>query len=575
MPKIKRKKAIESLIVREFDGLRDDAGGRGVGASYIRNVRFTPDGALEKRPGYRLIKEFGQNIRTFWHSTVRSLPGDFVLLGSEIFYCPASGNPISFGNVGNAQGAAKFFFYRDHLYLAASCSLYICDLQGRSFSAVCGYAPIYGEDWNPATGTGEVKEPLNLISERIRVRYLCPMGTTLIRLPFPRASIQSVTANGEALAYSSGNSLTVTLASATQNLLRVEVAYTMESVWAPLRGSICSCTIPFSFRKGNKETLYLTGGQSGFKAYCSAHVSDESFSECAACFPDSDPLYFKASGVLLLGDQSHPLTAFVRQNNRVIAFGTSGAWSITHGAEGDTVESYPLESCPGCVSREGALSVGDELLVVTASGLCSLKAYSNDKDRFAVELLTGTIRKILGDFKWSSALLLYHSIQNLILLRDTSETGEGLVYLYDRSLKNWTCWNRVKAADILSLPDGTLLFWQEKKVFVFDEALHSDLGRTFDWIYESGAISFDSPEEWKRSLRIFCEVSGDENEELDLTISSERTTSGGCWYCEESAFPSHFECRLPTGRFRNVSYRLNAIGSGQIKIHRLGCYCKL
>ena len=575
MPKIKRKKAVESLIVREFDGLRDDAGSVGSGASYIRNIRFTPERALEKRPGYRLTKEFGQNIRTFWHSTVRSLPGDFVLLGSEIFYCPEDDDPVSFGSVDNAQGAAKFFFYRDHLYLAATCSLYVCDLEERSFSAVCGYAPIFGEDWDPATGTGEVKEPLNLISERIRVRYLCPMGTTTIRLPIPRARIESVTSNGVALSYYSSNSLTVTLVNAAPSLTRVEVAYTMESGWTPLYNSVCSCTIPFTFRKDGKETLYLTGGRVGFKAYCSAFVSDESFSECKSVFSDTDPLYFKASGVLLLGDQTHPLTAFARQNNRVIVFGTSGAWSITRGAEGDTVEAYPLESCPGCVSREGALSVGDELLVVTASGLCALKSYSSDKDRFAVEPLTGNIRKILGDFDWSSALLLYHSIQNLVLLRDASETSEGVVYLYDRSLKIWTCWDMIKATGFLSLPDGNLLFWREKKVFVFDETLHSDLGRTFDCIYESGAISFDSPEEWKRSLRIFCEVSGDDDEEVYLEIHSERGISAGSLICEEGPFPLHFECRLPTGRFRNVSYQLSVVGSGQIKIHRLGCYCNL
>ena len=83
MPKIKRKKAIESLIVQEFDGLRDDAGGRGVGASYIRNVRFTPDGALEKQSDGKLSgSRTPEADLPQWESciSVAVAPGDQVVL---------------------------------------------------------------------------------------------------------------------------------------------------------------------------------------------------------------------------------------------------------------------------------------------------------------------------------------------------------------------------------------------------------------------------------------------------------------------------------------------------------------
>lgn len=575
MPKIKRKKAYESLIVKAFGGLRDDAESAQEGALVIRNFQFSPAKTLEKRPGYRKTRQFTQNIRSFWHSTLAGYPGDFVLLGANIFYCPEIGNPVSFGSVADAQGAAKFFVYRDFLYLATSCSLYVANLERERFSEACGYAPVFGENWNPTTGTGEVKEPLNLFSRRIRVHYLCPTGTVGIRLPFPGESVESVTENGVALPYQFTEGTRTVNVSYTQSPTEIEIAYTMESEWSPLRDAIGSCTIPFSFRKDDREYLYLTGGEAGFRAYSAAKVTGEQLAACKSRFPDSDPLYFKASGVLFLGDTAHPLTAFARQNNRVIAFGTSGAWSIFRGDESDTVEAYPLESCPGCISREGAFSVGDELILLTSSGLCALRANSADKDRFAVELLSGQITNALGNFDWANALILYDPIKNRVLLRDPGENRDGLLYVYDRTLKRWTAWDGIRGSAFLASPEGNIVFWREKCVYAFDDTIHTDLGAAFDCVYESGALSFDSPEERKRSLRAFCEVVPDGGERFGLEIISEHGGLDRTWLCQAEDFPSHFECRLPSGRFRNIRYRLTAYGSGQIKIHRLGCCCNL
>lgn len=568
MPKLKRKKAYAEATVTSFGGLRDDADSSSLGAVSIRNFCFRSDRTLEKRNGYVKEKEFGAPIRALWQSAKGNFAGRFYLAGSDIFYEDTGGGTYPYGQVQTSTGEANFFVYRGHLYLVDSSCIYCCNHAQNRFLPACGYAPLLGEHWNPATGTGSVHENPNLLSTRIRVSYDCPAGTRQIRLPYPAESIDAVTSNGVALAYSftTGNRLlTLTNASAE---CTVEVAMTLGASYAPLRWSLLTCTLPFGFQKIDREYLYLTGGIEGYRVFSAATVSNQMLTLCQRAYPDADPLYFKSTGMLVLGDQDHPLRAFARHNGRVIAFGTSGAWSLTRADEGDTVEAYFLDCCPGCVAREGALSIGEELLVLTPQGLCSLRADSADKDHFSVTPLALELAKTFAGFDATRAILHYDSSKNRVLLRDTGETAEGLVYLYDRTQRLWTAWNHIPAARFFEI-EQAIFFCRENKLFRFDDALYLDDGEAFTASYQSGAISFDTPEEYKRSLRFYCEVSAD-GEQLRLKVKTESSSAEDTRTCQNSDFPEHCECRVPAARFRNFCYRISFLGQGQAILHRVG-----
>lgn len=573
MPKLKRKKAYAEETVTNFPGLSDGAAAGHAGAALIRNFCFRPDGALEKRSGFTKLKEFSDPIGDFWESAKGNFAGKFFVAGNAVYFEDATGTQRSFGTIQSSTGPFKFFSYRDFLYLADSTDIYVCNLQRECFLPVCGYAPLFGVDWNPAIGAGSIHEPLNLLYPRIRISYACPAGTTVIRFPFPALSVDGVRSNGQSLSYRfTTGDRSLTLNSSVSDCT-VEVAITLNPSYSPLHASIASCNIAYAFQKKDRECLYLAGGYEGCRAFSAANVSDQMLTSCRDFYPDADPLYFKSTGSLLLGDQNHPITAFARHNGRVIAFGTLGAWSLCHADEGDTVESYFLDSCPGCVAREGAISVGEELLVVTPAGLVSLKADSIDKDHFSLTPLCQELPKTLASFDLSRAILFFDAAKGRLLFRDRGDDYEGLVYVYDRAKKTWTVWDGISASSFFG-SGGSVLFCRETCLFAFDDSAFLDDGRPYQATYQSGMISFGSPEEYKRALRVFCEVLAP-GEELCLEAVTETGGAGDIWECEEDLFPTHRECRVPTARFRNFFYQISFTGSGPAVLCRVGYCCNL
>lgn len=559
MSKIKPARAFAKEIFSSFDGLSAS------GASEMRNFRILPDGSLEKRCGWETLYALPDRVRGVWQGT---LGGDLLtcaVCGQRVCSIASDGSLADLGRLSTSAGRVYFLLYRNRLYLADGTHIYVLSGTGSMVSVAEGYAPQFGINWHP-TGLGDVYEPLNLFSNRLRIHYLNTNQANVITLPFFPRSVDRVRVDGVTDTAFTVSGDCVTLSKIGKD---VEIAMTIE-LESDHQSRLQEAIRVYADRLEGREFMMLSSKRDPQYLYCSANVDDVMLNGSKAFYPNSDPLYFKSDQILIVGSGDTPISRFCIDRDRVLAFYGTGAVSISLSQESDAVESYPLLRGVGAVSLENDLYLNGDPVVANESGVFRLESTASEPDRFRAVAL-GEKMPFCRDTHFLSNMICCEDLTHGELwFRDATDIY-GTVWVYNTALSQWYCYSGV-FADFFLHVNGKLGFVLDDRICVFGEELSTDDGAVFEAVYTSGYICFSSPESVKRSIRVSlcgwgCEAT--------LDLQSEKQTQRFVLAAEKSDAPLVLDKRTRFGRFKHIRFCLRDTGEHRSRWSRLALYSNL
>ncbi len=571
MSKIKPKRAAVREVITSFGGLSDDPLCRQETAQLIRNFRIRSDGSLEKRSGFFTLFSFDAPVRGVWQGKAGEEHLSFAVLDTRILrYDPMMGTVYSAGSLGSAVGKVRFALYRDRLYLLDGLQIHVWNPAAARFSPAMGYAPLYGRDWNPV-GTGDVLEPVNLFSRRLRIHYLNLTGTQSFTLPFPAATVDRVLVNGqevEAIGFVSGTA-TVSIDEGNAGD-RVEIGFTMYGD-SQAGDELMSAGEAFAYRDGARDYLFLFDSYKGFTLFGSRPVEEEGYAESLLLYPDADPLYITAERRFTPGDRDHPVTALCPYRGRLFAFSTGDVSTVVTDEKTGDMAVYPLHRSIGCSAIGAALPYRDGIALVNEMGVSYLTSPRSDPDALEAELLSEPIRGLLPEGLAQNVLLAVHPAREELWLRDRWEEAEGLVLVYAGESRCWTAFSGIPASGFFT-DGGALCFVEDNKLLRFDETLYMDRGQPIRARYQSGFCEPGNDGQKKRSLS-FHLCMGHTGENATLTLDTDRGSRSFPLPGQGEGRPTHHGVRAGLGRFRYMRYRIEEESLAPCRVYHAVLCC--
>ncbi len=557
MSKIKPKRAFAKEVFTSFDGIR--AGG----ADDMRNFRILADGSIEKRCGWETLHTLPDTVRGVWQGSLNGRSRCFAVCGSSIYSLDGA-LPTKLNSIATDEGRVRFLLYREHLYLLDGNRLYLYRNDSIGFAVAEGYVPLFGYNWEPS-GKGDVHEPLNLLSNRLRMHYFNSSGSSTIRLPFYAESIESLRVDGvEDTAYrftALGDSVTLSRIGSD-----IDIAFTVygsSDHWEKLHNA----AIGFCGRTETEEYMLLA---SDSHIYSSTPVSTAMLNGSLSRYSTTDPLYFKLTDVHPVGDNEHPVTAFHPERDRVLAFTTNGAASVCLSLDGGVSDCYTLPLSMGCTAPDASLSIDGDPVIINECGIFRLHAASDDPDRFYPTPLCEPMDFWKKQSFLSGAVCKNDRTNGELWFRDPSDEN-GLVWVYHILQKQWYCFDGISASSFFIL-DGKQGFASANRVCCFDESLTADDGNAIEAVYKSGFLGFSSPESVKRSLRVtLCGFGA----EATLELESERRAQSYLLLTSPDTVPVCLDKRARFGRFRHLRFCLRDRGKERSRWSRLSLYSNL
>lgn len=571
MSKIKFEKAYAKQRVTSFSGIREGLSKNGDSASDIRNFRISSDGSLEKRNGWKILRHFTAPLKGFWEGTLDGEHYAFTVSGKNIYRVYEDQNPVLIGTLTSSMGTKVCFQrYGERLYLMDGLLLRVFSTADQAFAPAKGYVPLYGHNWHP-TQMGDINEPLNLLNRSLRIHYLNTTGSKTFYLPFFASSLDCVKVNNRTVtSYSfTEGSDSFTLSSASAGDV-VEIGMTISgssTLQQQLHSVICGCLQ----RDGKGERLFLYGAPQGYRIFTSSEISSTMLTYCSLFYSDCDPLYFKQSDMLLIGDADHPVTAITPNYDRLLAFTTSATYSIS--TDGSKVYSYPVLSDLGCSAEGCAVQIGNDTLVLNERGLCRLHATASDPDSLSVKNLSEKLGTSWAKRFSANTILFQNSAQQEIWIRDIAESTGGIVWIWNDALEEWYCFDGIRAL-FFTVYGGKITFGTSTDLCRFEDTLYTDGGTNFSAQYTGNYTSLDSTHAAKRSLRVsICATTG--GADMVLKMDTESTYRIFAFEGKKQAAPEIFDVRLSPGRFRFLRYQITCIGDGASKIHEANFFTTL
>ena len=567
MAKIKPEKASEKIVISKFGGLRQTSALTGANASTMRNFRISADGSLEKRTGTKTLYDLGTAIRGLWQGSLESRDYLVVIAGAYTYVKLPGGSTLSRRTrLSTNSGAVSFVVFNGHLYLLDGNNVYRFSTSTNVFSATYGYAPLYGNEWSPLQ-MGEICEPINALSQKIRINYNNRVGSTVFELPFGAISLDRVEVDGEEITpnpYVTGaTSFSIPPAYAYGSLT---VALTLAANYS-YRSSIAALSKSFLFTGADRNTLLLYGGTQTQQIAYSAPVTDEMMTESNRIFSaDEDPLYFPLENFFSLADAAHPIHALFRDRDRAIALNDRAAWALEF--SGSRLISYPLEGGVGCSSPGGFTLCGDHPVTIQAGGVFRLRFPSGESDVCIPEALSQDVIELLPVSLFQNGILAWFPGRDELWLRDPTETEEGLVWVCKTQSKEWYCFDNLPISNFFEL-NGTVGFGTDDgRILAPDETSYTDSGTAFTAYYHSHFLAFSSPENCKRAIRTtVCADTG--GQRLILITETDSRSRPYSVVNEQSGRPLFFDYSMNMGRFRFLRFLFSITGNAPARIYRL------
>lgn len=565
MSKIKPENAFAKQSITAFGGIHASADLKAGAASDMRNFRLLPDGRLEKRFGWYSLRTLSQTVRGVWKGELDGVYCTFLVQGNEISLWRTGLGVSKVGELSTDTGDVCFARYGERLYLFDGDETRIFDATSATFSVAACYAPLYGHNWHP-TALGEVEEPLNLLTGRLRVHYLNTPGSKTVYLPFFAKSVDSVRVNNQVCSdytFLAGSDH-FTLSDAYTGDV-VEVAFTVYGESSEQK-NLRAAKSAKAFQGTLYNELLLFGAPKGHCLYRARPVSDLKLNECRVAYGDADKLYVTNDGCFLAGDAEHPVSALVGHLDRILVFSTNATFSMVIDQKTDEAYLYPVVQGIGCASQNAALAFENDVITVAENGVFRLSATAGDPDKIKSEPISESVSSLMGGRLFKNAILFWSRSTSELWLRDKTEAEEGLVWVWSSVCGEWYCFDGIPAAFFFE-NEGEAAFASQNELLQFDRDYFIDGGKSYVAYYQSGFSELCRADALKRSASLgTCISTGKAT--LEATLESESGSRSFSMECPGSTTPIRFSCRFGLGRFRFLRYRISCTGTRPCLIHQ-------
>lgn len=561
----KKENACASEAVDAFGGI-DRAGliGRLSEAWDIDNFRILADGSLDKREGYELRHTFCEPV-----DAVCPLPGEagqlYVLAGGCVYLMTLDdGEARLLGRASDAPGGC-FFTLGGSLYLLAGGNL--CAVTTTCLLPLEGYIPLYGHDWSEEGG--EVSEPRNLLSRRIRLSYRLRTPSVVLKTGLSDFSIESLSIDGSPLgtAYAQGQFICLPGSFPEGTLIETVLVFDAD---CEATEALLACRRALTTGHGERETAVLCGHDTLF---FSAPVGASELAASKACSPASMGIYFPegksvrpcpgtgndAESLSAASTTSRALCAVGNENTLLVSDGERSCL-LSRGGELTALPDTPGADCPG-------ICIGDNVYMVSRRGL------------FRVSLKDGSTQCLSlplddPDLPGESPVMGFDPRYSELLISSADDTC-GRVWVRSLSRECWYRFSSVGAQGWFNTDDA-LGFFAENGVFVFVPERGSDIvlgGAELEieasFISRWSSMGQDGCTKRLRALRLCGQ--GDEALSLLLSAPAGALTEVSIPAGNGRSLDLHRR-RLRTGRFEHVQLSISSCGTGRTRIFGVAVY---
>ncbi len=581
MATFKKENACASEAVDAFGGIdRSGLIGRLSEAWDIDNFRILADGSLDKREGYELRHTFSSPV-----DAVYPVPGEegsvYVLTGGCVYLMALDdGAARLLGRASDTSGGC-FFMQGGALYLLAGGNLSAVTTAG--LLPVEGYVPLYGRDWSEEGG--EVAEPRNLLSRRVRLNYRLREPSVVLKTGFSGFSVESLSVDGLPLTTAYARGQFICLPGSFPEDTRIETVIVFDADCGDTE-ALLACRGALTTGQGERETAVLCGRDTLF---FSTHVDADGLAESTAIRPGSMGIYFPEGRRVRPGlgagdaeladsveyaDNARPLCVAGNEDTLLVSDGTRSCL-LGHDGELTALPGAPGADCPG-------ICVGNDVYIVSRRGL------------FRVSLRDGGFKCLSlplddPDFPGGSPVMGYDPRYSELLLSSADDT-EGRVWVWSLSRECWYRFSSVGAqgwfpaytegsSDGVSPSCGVCCapgFFAESGVFVFvpgrgrDRVLGGvelEIGATFT----SRWSGMDADDRVKRLRALRLCSQGDEEMSLLLSDPAGVLTKVSIPAGDGRSLDLHRR-GLRTGRFGHVRLGISSRGTGRMRIFGVAVY---
>lgn len=569
MAQIDLSKAYSKLEFKGFKGIDRASSVFGEGLEYIDNFRIGADGSISKRCGFAHQISLPDSIRAL---TVASDSTLLALAGNKIYLLSPSEKSYSeLASVNTSEGDASFFRIGGEIYLADGTEIYSIGDSGAL--PIQGYVPLYGRDWDPHH-MGDVYEPLNVLSARIRLSYkIGSYSPSYFLLPFKAVSLDSFLLNGVSqplshLLLSSGGLSLQPYADLNEGDT-VTVSVTLASP-SGARSLLAACkrAVAFGDPSGLISVAFFDGADPS-ALYCAHVVRYNTADPSASIYPDALPLYATENSVLSIDNGRSTIISACEAEDGLMIFTSERGFFLSVDESGVLTLSL-IPSAIGCLSKNGLIFSGGFPVTVSRGGVFKWSASSRRKSDLSAVCLSSPINNLLSHSLCTRSVAYLSKCTNEIIICDPSD-ALGTAFVYSIDGDRWYAFSGIGAEHLFEL-SGTLGFSKANAVYTFDPDISTDVledgERPIVSRLESGIIMHKPLNEKKRLSQVIMLTSPSADLKFAVTDSDGRTQE---FYLSDTSSErlGYIEKRLDCRRARYFSFSIENSSSESISIYAL------
>ena len=568
MAKIGTKNPIATERITKFGGICHIGTENGERSAYdICNFRILSNGSLLKREGFAPIMTLSGEPRAFISGCFDGESSAFALIGSAVYLLKIEQkNATVIGSVESSVGRAEFFVYEGNLYLIDGDELYRYFPDG--FIKVRGYVPLFGKG-RSGDFEEEVYEPINFLSDRIRVQYRLSAEKNRLYIGAACSEILSLMIGGvenKSTASLSDDGLWIILRSSLSEDSIIEACL-----------SLSENHISRSELTGNKRAVYfggeergriiLYGGDRAQRIYASRPVEFESYIASQRVDVGSEGLYFPVDGFADIGGENCPVSALCVSERKLLALNDHGVYSVSFKSGSNTPILADFQIGLGCESEMGAAFSGDELYFVSCSGIYRIS------EKGGAKCISSPIGDMLDEDFHRHAVAFCNEAKGEMWFADPYSEDQS-VFVYSFLNDEWYRFDGIPV-DIFFLQGGNVAMLYGKYLLAFsdnqlvDVSVDGALSHSVEAYYESNVTDFGYPELKKHLGRVLlkAELDGDPIEiKLQGDLGGNRNIQVKPSGLEKGKYPTDFHSLGGIGSFCFMNYTISSASVGRTKI---------
>lgn len=518
-------------VTKEYDGftgidISKTLSGEG-GIKSLTDFRLRFDGALEKRSGFELFTTFTGNVRAVYQFSSSTL---LLLVNRTVYLLYLStGGAKPLNDIGTSSGEATFFSYNGNIYLIDGNEIYV--MRDEYFFSANGYIPLYGKEWHPLTG-GEVNEPLNILTQKIRISFVIPgTGTYNFKLPLFTQRIEYATLNGkpeEVTNYSlSSDNMMVYSQTSYEYGDIVELFLTISNIYVdPTLITRCHSAAVYGDGSAGADKVFIAfyNGSNKNIIFPTSSVSDEQLKICNDAFRGViSNIYVKGDSAISANDGKGNIVDVCQKDKGLMVFTDDRAFMLTSDETGKN-HFVRVSLGTGCSSPRGAIISDDTPITVSYYGIYKWDPSSYEEGEYRARCISRPVGELLDDGFFSTAIAYHYRKKGELWFCNPSDP-RGTVLIYSIDAEAWYVFTGI-GAEFFFEYNGELGFIKGNKAYIFSGDKVSDSvdgsENEVNARFESGIISFGGFWEKKRLARCIIRTSPGATVKLTITDAEGR-----------------------------------------------------